>query len=36
MEETYFVERYMGVVPNRANPYSDWGEGEWWEMKLQQ
>ena len=21
----------MGVIPNRANPYSDWGRGEWWE-----
>lgn len=31
MEETSFVERYMGVIPNRANPYSDWGGGEWWE-----
>ena len=31
MEETAFVKRYMGVIPNRANPYSDWGRGEWWE-----
>ena len=31
MKETAFVERYMGVIPNRANPYSDWGRGEWWE-----
>ena len=31
MMETSFVERYMGVIPNRANPYSDWGRGEWWE-----
>jgi len=31
MIETSFVERYMGVIPNRANPYSDWGRGEWWE-----
>ena len=31
MLETSFVERYMGVIPNRANPYSDWGKGEWWE-----
>ena len=21
----------MEVIPNRANPYSDWGTGEWWE-----
>lgn len=31
MKETSFVERYMEVIPNRANPYSDWGRGEWWE-----
>lgn len=32
MKETSFVERYMRVIPNRANPYSDWGRGEWWEV----
>ncbi|EAQ42862.1 serine hydrolase [Polaribacter sp. MED152] len=32
MNETSFVERYMKVIPNRANPYSDWGRGEWWEV----
>jgi len=32
MKETSFVERYMAVIPNRANPYSDWGRGEWWEV----
>ncbi len=32
MMETSFVERYMKVIPNRANPYSDWGRGEWWEV----
>lgn len=32
MNETSFVERYMKVIPNRANPYSDWGKGEWWEV----
>lgn len=32
MNETSFVERYMAVIPNRANPYSDWGRGEWWEV----
>lgn len=31
MLETSFVERYMGIIPNRASPYSDWGKGEWWE-----
>lgn len=31
MNETSFVERYMGVIPNRADPYSDWGRGEWWQ-----
>jgi len=29
MKETYFIERYMGVIPNRAEPYADWGEGVW-------
>ncbi|WP_299225259.1 serine hydrolase [uncultured Psychroserpens sp.] len=29
MNETSFVKRYMSVIPNRANPYSDWGYGEW-------
>lgn len=32
MNETSFVERYMKVILNRANPYSDWGRGEWWEV----
>ncbi|MEN0047527.1 MAG: serine hydrolase domain-containing protein [Bacteroidota bacterium] len=32
MNDTYFVEKYMAVIPNRANPYSDWGRGEWWEV----
>lgn len=32
MNETSFIERYMKVIPNRANPYSDWGRGEWWEV----
>ncbi|MGC6432397.1 MAG: serine hydrolase domain-containing protein [Jejuia sp.] len=32
MNETSFVEKYMAVIPNRANPYSDWGNGEWWEV----
>ncbi|GAA4966841.1 serine hydrolase domain-containing protein [Algibacter aquimarinus] len=29
MKETLFVERYAGVIPNRAEPYSDWGDGVW-------
>ncbi|GAB5563524.1 MAG: hypothetical protein Wins2KO_05870 [Winogradskyella sp.] len=28
MTETNFIRRYMQVIPNRANPYSDWGYGE--------
>ncbi len=32
MNETSFVEKYMAVIPNRANPYSDWGSGEWMEV----
>lgn len=31
MKETSFVNRYMEVIPNRANPYSDWGTGECWQ-----
>ncbi|WP_394746690.1 serine hydrolase domain-containing protein [Spongiimicrobium salis] len=31
MTETSFVEKYMRVIPNRAEPYADWGGGEWLE-----
>lgn len=29
MNETSFIKRYMGVIPNRADAYSDWGDGLW-------
>lgn len=29
MDETSFVKRYSGVIPNRADSYSDWGNGLW-------
>jgi CubicO group peptidase (beta-lactamase class C family) len=29
MNETEFLSRYMGVIPNRADGYSDWGDGNW-------
>ena len=29
MNETSFIKRYMGVIPNRADSYSDWGDGLW-------
>ena len=29
MNETSFVKRYMGVIPNKADSYSDWGDGVW-------
>ncbi len=29
MNETSFVKRYMGVIPHRADSYSDWGDGIW-------
>lgn len=29
MTGTSFVKRYMGVIPNKADPYSDWGSGVW-------
>jgi hypothetical protein len=28
MNDTSFLRRYMQVIPNRADPYSDWGYGE--------
>ncbi|BAO75755.1 serine hydrolase domain-containing protein [Winogradskyella sp. PG-2] len=27
MKETLFIERYAGIIPNRAEPYGDWGDG---------
>ncbi|MEL7121214.1 MAG: serine hydrolase domain-containing protein [Bacteroidota bacterium] len=29
MNETAFIRGYMRVIPNRADPYSDWGSGVW-------
>ncbi|PQB05722.1 serine hydrolase domain-containing protein [Aureitalea marina] len=29
MNHTSFIRRYMGVIPNRADSYSDWGDGLW-------
>ncbi|MEM8585911.1 MAG: serine hydrolase domain-containing protein [Bacteroidota bacterium] len=29
MNQTSFLRRYMGVIPNRADSYSDWGDGVW-------
>ncbi|MEM6722761.1 MAG: serine hydrolase domain-containing protein [Bacteroidota bacterium] len=29
MNQTAFIEKYMGVIPNRADAYSDWGSGDW-------
>lgn len=29
MNSTYFIKRYMNVIPNQAMPYSDWGNGIW-------
>jgi len=31
MNNTAFVERYMGVIPNKAEPYADWGSGAWFQ-----
>jgi CubicO group peptidase (beta-lactamase class C family) len=28
MNHTSFIKRYMGVIPNKAAPYADWGYGE--------
>jgi CubicO group peptidase (beta-lactamase class C family) len=29
MNETIFSNSYMNVIPNQAQPYSDWGNGIW-------
>ncbi|MFY0602490.1 MAG: beta-lactamase family protein [Flavobacteriaceae bacterium] len=29
MNNTSFLEDYMYVIPNQAQPYSDWGDGVW-------
>ncbi|MEL7424876.1 MAG: serine hydrolase domain-containing protein [Bacteroidota bacterium] len=29
MNKTAFVRRYLGLIPNRADAYSDWGGGSW-------
>ncbi|MEL6141151.1 MAG: serine hydrolase domain-containing protein [Bacteroidota bacterium] len=29
MTQTSFLESYMYVIPNQAQPYSDWGDGVW-------
>jgi len=34
MNETAFIKRYMSAMPNRANPYSDWGYGEWFQTPM--
>ena len=31
MDHTSFVEGYMRVIPNRADPYADWGGGIWFQ-----
>tara|TARA_Y100000034_G_scaffold105927_1_gene134079 strand:- start:434568 stop:436637 length:2070 start_codon:yes stop_codon:yes gene_type:complete len=34
MKETQFLEDYMYVIPNQAEPYSDWGDGVWQEYPM--
>lgn len=29
MKNTSFLQNYMYVIPNQAQPYSDWGDGIW-------
>ncbi|WP_111682466.1 serine hydrolase domain-containing protein [Winogradskyella tangerina] len=31
MNNTAFIEGYMRVIPNRAEPYADWGSGVWFQ-----
>lgn len=34
MENTTFLKNYMHVIPNQAQPYSDWGDGVWQEYPV--
>lgn len=34
MNDTGFPKGYMGVIPHRADPYSDWGSGEWFQSPV--
>lgn len=29
MKKTQFLKNYMSIIPNQAQPYSDWGDGVW-------
>jgi len=34
MKNTTFLKNYMHVIPNQAQPYSDWGDGVWQEYPM--
>ncbi len=34
MHESSFIKAYMQLIPNRAAPYSDWGDGKWKKFPL--
>ncbi|MBT8219523.1 MAG: beta-lactamase family protein [Bacteroidia bacterium] len=34
MNDTRFHKNYMGVIPNKARPYTDWGDGIWKEYPM--
>lgn len=34
MNNTSFLKNYMYVIPNQAQPYSDWGDGVWQEYPM--
>lgn len=34
MKNTLFLKNYMHVIPNQAQPYSDWGNGVWQEYPM--
>ncbi len=34
MKNTQFSESYMEVIPHKATPYSDWGDGVWKEYPM--
>ena len=34
MNETAFLKKYMAVIPNKADPYSDWGSADWLQFPM--
>ncbi|MEO9871635.1 serine hydrolase domain-containing protein [Ekhidna sp.] len=34
MNQTFFLKDYMNVIPHKASPYADWGDGVWKEYPM--